>query len=45
VIAGAQLLLEGDGWVNWSGLATRINDLSAEFHASLGRFASGGRAR
>jgi hypothetical protein len=35
---------EGDGWVTWSGLATRLHDLSGEFHASLGRFL-GGRSR
>jgi hypothetical protein len=33
-------LLEGDGWVNWSGLATLLDDLSKALDFDLGRWAS-----
>jgi hypothetical protein len=29
--------LEGDGWVNWSGLATLLNTLGSGLAASLSR--------
>jgi hypothetical protein len=29
--------VEGDGWVNWSGLATLLTDVTQAFRVSIGR--------
>jgi hypothetical protein len=31
--------LEGDGWVNWSGLATLLSEVASAFTYALGRLA------
>jgi len=34
----AARLLEGDGWVNWSGLATLLADIEKAFAGEVNRF-------
>lgn len=32
-------VLEGDGWVNWSGFATLLSEVGSAFSYALGRLA------